>query len=298
MMYNSKLVCAVKTGGKILREELKDGNAIVTLPFGSEYSLLLKNLSGKRALVNIEIDGKKLAPRGFVLDKGQEYEIERPTDSKRKFKFIEKTEAISDHRGDRIDDSLIRLTWQFEQEATYTYYQVNWSPPVRKRVKKRYPSPWGPIWWYEEEIVEEEVVPWGGVYYSSGSTGYNVGTELGGIKIGASGSNISCSNTMGNATCSTSHTDTPSTPTGEVAKSASAPGITVEGSKSKQRFGEAHMGVLESEIHSMVIQLRGFMGSNPVEKPVTVSSKLYCYSCGKSFKSKFKFCPDDGTALA
>ena len=41
MMYHKKLVASIRTNGKILRE-FKD---TVYLPFGSEYSILLKNLN-------------------------------------------------------------------------------------------------------------------------------------------------------------------------------------------------------------------------------------------------------------
>lgn len=298
-MYISKLVCAVKTNGKILREDQKDGSsAILTLPFGSEYSLLLKNLSGKRALVKIEIDGKNISEGGLVIDKGQQYEIERPVSSPNKFKFIEKTQEISDHRGDRIDDSLIRLTWQFEKaHVEYTSYTYSWPPKTRKKIIKR--RPLKPFWYETEEWIEEEVeeIPWGGVYYNNTS-----GSMSG-----------SCTGTVGN--CNTTLTGGIETPdssdlrcadlgiaSGAVASSAPAKafasGITVGGEKSSQQFSAASIGILENEVHSMVLQLRGIAGEKIVEKPVTVSSRIQCSSCGRSYKkSKYKFCPNDGTAL-
>jgi len=41
MMYESKLAAAIKVDGKVLRE-FKD---TVHIPFGSEYTVLLKNLN-------------------------------------------------------------------------------------------------------------------------------------------------------------------------------------------------------------------------------------------------------------
>ena len=64
MMYDNKFVAALKVNGKILRE-VKD---IVFVKFGSEYSILLKNLNSVRALVNIQIDGQEVCPGGLVLD--------------------------------------------------------------------------------------------------------------------------------------------------------------------------------------------------------------------------------------
>ena len=54
MMYESKLAAAVKVKGRVLRE-FKD---TVKIPFGSEYSILLKNLNTARALINVFIDGE------------------------------------------------------------------------------------------------------------------------------------------------------------------------------------------------------------------------------------------------
>ena len=120
MMYSNKLVCSVKVGRKILREKVKDNESTVFIPFGSEYSLLLKNLGGRNAVVYIEIDGKKVSQTGFYIRAGQTADIERYVESLvegRRFKFIEKTEEISDFRGDKVDDGIIRVTWQFEKPA-------------------------------------------------------------------------------------------------------------------------------------------------------------------------------------
>jgi hypothetical protein len=73
MMYANKLVASLKANGKILRE-FKD---TVYIPFGSEYSFLLKNLNTKRALVNVFIDGEDMTPGGLVINAGQEIDLER-----------------------------------------------------------------------------------------------------------------------------------------------------------------------------------------------------------------------------
>jgi hypothetical protein len=53
MMYSNKLVASIKSNGKILREF----NDKVYVPFGTEYSILIKNLNTVRASVNIFVDG-------------------------------------------------------------------------------------------------------------------------------------------------------------------------------------------------------------------------------------------------
>lgn len=116
MMYESKLAAAIKVNGKVLRE-FKD---TVHIPFGSEYTILLKNLNTTRAVVNVFIDGNDMVPGGLVLDPGREVDLERSvkngnlTEGNR-FKFIERTGNVEKHRGIGIEDGLVRIEFQFEQ---------------------------------------------------------------------------------------------------------------------------------------------------------------------------------------
>jgi len=116
MMYQSKLAAAIKVNGKVLRE-FKD---TVHIPFGSEYTILLKNLNTQRAVVNVFIDGDDMVPGGIVLNAGQEIDLERSvkngnlTEGNR-FKFIERTGAVEKHRGIKLEDGLVRIEFQFEQ---------------------------------------------------------------------------------------------------------------------------------------------------------------------------------------
>ena len=115
-MYESKLAAAIKVNGKVLRE-FKD---TVHIPFGSEYTILLKNLNTTRAVVKVFIDGDDTVPGGLVIDPGREVDLERwvkngnLTEGNR-FKFIERTGSIEQHRGIGIEDGLIRVEFQFEQ---------------------------------------------------------------------------------------------------------------------------------------------------------------------------------------
>jgi hypothetical protein len=114
MVYTHGLAMAVKVDGKVLREVGGD----VFLPFGSEYSVTLKNLSGRRAVVHVDIDGQRMTDGGLVIDSGSSVDLERAIGGNllegRRFKFIEKAEEIEKHRGNRVDDGLVRVTYQFE----------------------------------------------------------------------------------------------------------------------------------------------------------------------------------------
>jgi len=135
MVFKENLVCVIKNHGNILREI--DG--IVYLPFTSDYSILLKNLNSRRASVNISIDGKDvLDNKSLIIEPNSETELEGFLDgsaAKNKFKFIQKTKEIKDHRGDYIDDGMIRIEFAYEKVSSYkyTYTQNNFQqyvPPV------------------------------------------------------------------------------------------------------------------------------------------------------------------------
>lgn len=119
MMYKSNFVCSLKVGGKILREN----SGVVTLPFGSEYGVLLKNLGSRRAMVKVSVDGQD-ATEGtrLILQPNSSLELERfirdgNLKSGNKFKFIERTQKIEDHRGIKEDDGLVRIEFWAEKET-------------------------------------------------------------------------------------------------------------------------------------------------------------------------------------
>jgi len=79
MVYSKKFVAVIKCNGKILRETSKDNDVI--LPFGAEYSILLKNLDHRRAVAEVSIDGVDvLVDDGFIRIKfGFERQLESTT---------------------------------------------------------------------------------------------------------------------------------------------------------------------------------------------------------------------------
>jgi hypothetical protein len=123
-MFLSQMIVAIKSNGEVLREEGKK----VFLPFGSEYSILFRNMNmNQRALIDVRIDGKGVVGAGLILGAGEEVELERAIDSNRpdgmdrghKFKFIEMTPSIENYRGIRPDDGYISVSFQFEKIRRY-----------------------------------------------------------------------------------------------------------------------------------------------------------------------------------
>lgn len=67
-------------------------------------------------------------------------------------------------------------------------------------------------------------------------------------------------------------------------------GMTVQGSKSNQTFNTVSQFETESEEYVMKFRLIG-------GKKITVKSKKLCPTCGNKWKSKYEYCPNDGTWL-
>lgn len=299
MMYNQKLVASLKANGKILRE-FKD---TVYIPFGSEYSILLKNLNTVRAVVNIFIDGTDVISGGLVVDPGREIELERSVingnlNEGNRFKFIERTGAVEEHRGIKLEDGLIRIEFQFEAPR-----------PVLEIGKKWIPGHYE-YDWYATNNANRGL--WNSPMYG-GSTGIN-GSAGDRFSVTASGavSQVNVNGALRGVDYSKGESvkATAAAAINQVAPQSAElhdgmatmdwndAGITVPGSKSEQKFSTVTMGAMDPQKHSMVLKLLGETPDNiAVTKPVTVKHKPKCVTCGKQNKHNAKFCTECGTAL-
>ena len=298
MMYGNKLAAAIKVNGKVLRE-FKD---TAYIPFGSEHTILIKNLNTVRALVNIYIDGDNIVPGGLVLNAGQEIDLERSVkngnlNSGNKFKFIERTGAVEEHRGVKLEDGLIRIEHQFEIPRPVINIAPVWN--TYKNTTGDYVYPAGLTSEYPGVVDKySNSKTTGGWIQASGATfsQVNVGGVLRGVDYSA-----------GEATKSAA-----AQAINQVAPQASEMhdgmatmdsyfndvGITVPGSKSEQKFQTTYMGAMDPQVHNMVIRLLGETPNNkPVEKPVTVKSKQKCDTCGHLNRATANFCTKCGTSL-
>lgn len=273
MMYSKKFVSAIKVGGKIVRE-FKDK---VVVPFGSEYSILLKNLENRRAMVSVFIDGAEMAS-GLVVDARSEMELERSIVSGNlnqgnRFKFIERTESIENHRGIGATDGLIEVRFAYEYKPPVYAPYNDWN----KKIGSADPyNPWQltapPSW-----TTWSNTAPPGIAVYSSATA---TDSAQGILRSAAS----------------------VSSPTVDSATKISTQGfindagITVPGSISNQEFKTVSWFPVEAE-ESMVFHIVGFIDETPVEKPILVASKPKCQTCGRTNKSSAKFCGNCGTSL-
>ena len=263
MMYGNKLAAAIKVNGKVLRE-FKD---TVYIPFGSEYAITIKNLHTTRAVVSVYIDGDNVVPGGLVLNAGQSVDLERSIRNNNltegnKFKFIERTSKIEEHRGVGVEDGLVRIEYQFEQPPR----PISWTTPIAGNI------------------------------YPQGAT-YNVNGIMRGIDKGPDLSSVRaeiasyCATNNITASAADVHD-------GMATMDWNDAGITVPGSKSTQTFQTTYVGAMELEKYNLIFKIVGDLGNNkPIDKPVTVKHKPKCVTCGKQNKAHAKFCVECGTAL-
>lgn len=304
MTYQLGVVAVIKTNGKVLREV--DGT--VFLPFGSEYSILLKNLKTVRIMASVSIDGEDTSQgRRFIIGPNASLELERyirngNLQAGNRFKFIKRTEGIEAHRGVKVDDGLVRVEYWTEQvpvpapEPVHHYHHYPdppWYYPPYPWVRPYDPpyTPYKP--WLTWTASSNSNSPSENISYTLG----NIQNSLQGEQVG---SQCMAMNTA-NVSTSGGRSQRPSGPsacaTSSLSESASAPGITVPGSESKQTFHDIWGFPLEAQSECLVLHLRGQSGGKHVAKPLTVGDKAKCSTCGKAVKANSPFCPKCGTAV-
>lgn len=304
-MYSNKLIACVKAGGKVLREQGEN----VFLPFGSEYTLWFKNEHTRKVQINVEIDGTDvLFNKSLIINAGETADLkgfvrDMVGSDNRAFKFITKTQEISDFRGDKIEDGLIKITYQFEKEVVtkfdvidhhhhhhHHYDNYRWYGP--------YHPPYSP--WYGG-VTCGPSVPLGAAYTSNiggaKSDSFDSASLRSALNNVVGTTSASFSTNAVNMSATNANVSMDSLGTVSAQTVSSDPGITVEGSNTKQTFQSGYIGVLEPTKHTMIFQLRGLVETEEVAVPVTVKSKKQCPSCGKKWKSIFEYCPNDGTFL-
>ena len=287
------MAAAIKVNGKVLRE-FKD---TVYVPFGSEYTILLKNINTVRALVNVYIDNDNVVPGGLVLNVGQECDLERAIrngnmSEGNKFKFIERTAGVEAHRGIKLEDGIIRVEYQFEKVIP---------PQIWPHYSKSYYDGGGDTW---GTPIRGNNISLGGDWRGYSVTNIPLGGN-GGYpfnNIGGRGSSSGCGGGGSYSASLNMSYSVGSIATQSATLSSALPqndvGITVAGGKSEQRFITASNFQVDPEKFNIILKLLGETAENKaICTPITVKSKPKCVTCGKNNKFTSKFCSGCGTAL-
>ena len=196
-----------------------------------------------------------------------------------KFKFIQKTKEVQEHRGDRIDDGIIRVEFAFEKQVIKRSIIHDHHDIYHHRDVYHHYPPYRPYWPSEP-------------YFTSGSLIHSDDISRGFTNDDGSrgiiGDEVSCYN---------SAVESKGSPTFKFFEPMEDEGITVKGEETRQDFVYGSIGELEPS-RVITILLRGTKSNNTVvSKPVTVKTKLTCPTCGKRSVSSSKFCSGCGTFL-
>lgn len=102
----------------------KESDNVVDIEYGKEYSVYLRNTSERKAVVKIYIDGKNVSQDGFVVMPFNHMTLERSIANGsmtqgNKFKFIEMTESIRQHRGETSHDGKLEVFVQMESDIAF-----------------------------------------------------------------------------------------------------------------------------------------------------------------------------------
>ncbi len=265
MVYKNDFVAIISVNGKILREQ----NGSVELPFGSDYSIRLKNLESRKARIKVSIDGEDvLSGNSLLLAPNTDMTLEGFLDGdtvRKKFRFIQKTQEIVDHRGDRMDDGIVRIEYCFEQR------KPEYAPMYNPRWSYSYPKhpPFPTITWGSGITADDSYKP----DISAGGPPKEFIAD--------------CSYSGGEQNTSGMLRSIPQVDEG----------ITVRGAEASQHFSNGHIGLTDAP-HVITIKLRGVKGSGAVvEQPVGTKDKVTCPACSRRWNARQHFCGNCGANL-
>jgi len=274
MTYQDKFVAEVKVNGHILR--VKDG--AVYLPFGCEYTLYLKNLNSKRASVNVSIDGEDvLDNNSLLLDANASTELQgflRRNVARNRFRFINKTKEIAEHRGDKADDGMIRIEFAYEKPQP--------EPWIKKTIDEVH------------HYHHNEPMKW--TYYNTPDWNLSRGIQTGDQTMYSSNVAATASGPSGMSPQSIPESNVTMDSLG--VQPDADEGITVKGSEVHQSFRYSSIGELEDSA-VIIINLKGLtvQTNKPIQQAVTVKTKTECPTCGSKSSSAAKYCAKCGTFL-
>jgi hypothetical protein len=299
MMYKNNLTAAIKVKGKVLRENKDE----VSLPFGSEYTVAIRNLNSVRALVKVSVDGTDATDGNWlIIPANSSIELERfirnsNFNSGNRFKFIERTAAVENGpRGIKAEDGLIRIEYKFEiPQTVYATYNPSYTYAT-------YNSDYCGTGW-NSVVTTTTGAPIGGsittpltpAAAATPTTRVGKGSPLRTRGVVDTGLNKKAQDRSLNFCQQSMSADYANV--NNVTTSTNTAGVTVAGSVSNQKFTSGEYFPSEATSHVIVLKLIGEVQGVKFERPVTVQQKRICNVCGKSNKGYNQFCGRCGSSL-
>lgn len=289
MMYKNMLVAAVKSNGKVLREQ----GDTVFLPFGQEFTILVKNKNSLRCLVKIEIDGTDATENtSLIVPANGEVELERYIknrnfESGNRFKFIERTASIENGpRGIKVDDGLIRVEFEFERE-----------PQPIKMPRQIYNDP-GRYWTDKYTLCSTDMLIGSPMRSVLGDVAKSAIVNQPLMNMSVNAASAAFDPSTSTETYFSSQLDGGSSHAEALPEPQAITGITVPGSVSDQKFVTGAWFPTDGVKHVMIMKLLGETAQGkPVKQAVTVKAKPKCVTCGHVNKATNRFCSSCGTSL-
>ena len=237
-MFSNNFVVSVEVDGEYLKEKY-DGSVVV--PFGSEYSVFLKNKNDRRATAEISIDGTSVGT--WVIGAKSSATISRPADKDVGFKFVRPESSASKRVGkDKLPEDykgILKVEWKLEYKSEpIKYVPIPYTPPKVEPYEPWVTKPWTNPW-------RGTQILWMG--------GGNTKSLLDGCVRGSSQTYSMCS--VNGQTITENSNKVEYTPEA---------GVTVDGAETGQKFGTTYC-YTEQTATIMTITLRGVEKPKPYE---------------------------------
>jgi hypothetical protein len=284
MGYSNRFILCILVNGVPVKEK---ANGEVHIPFGTSYSIRLRNRHSRNAAVQIFIDGENVSGEGYKVPGNDKIDIHRYADKDVTFKFVDldSPEAVEfGKNGPNYDKSkgLIEGRFYLEKEKPAP-------KPVEHHHHHHYPNP-RPVWPIHLESYRYS----GGVTYrADGSIDQDSYVNAHDSRGGARASGQHTNSTKGyseiakggtvrdanrTVTCSSTAPASASYSSGPIGVagaqgSQGSPGVqlregaTVEGHVSGQRFHKVSMD-LETDYVSVKVFMKGYDPQNPPNQSV------------------------------
>lgn len=276
MVYSSNFVLTVVVGGHIQKEK---ANGVVEIPFGSEYTLRLRNKNDRRAVVKISIDGENVSGGGYVIPAKQVIEIKRHWDKDCAFKFVD-LDSEEAHDAGKNGPNPDKQKGVVEAKFHLEKKVVN--PVEVHHYHHHYDQQWSDLWpWFGHG-------PYGPPYKPMIPTSKGV--------MRSTNPEVTCS-AQPDAEVRTSGFNM--NQGGFMSFAPTQDGCTVEGELTGQQFSTTFVDY-ESEFVVCKLFLQGYhVSQSDVGSIGTTDAKTYCTNCGaKRPAKKQRFCGNCGSRLS
>lgn len=282
MVYSNKFVVSILVNGRIVDEKV---NGEVSIPFGSNYTVRLRNKHAVRAVGKIYIDNENVSGGGYIVEANSYVDIKRHANEDRSFKFVSTKSAAAKKSGKDLSNQngelgVVEVRFYLEKPVV----AIPYNPPLRRKPQKLYypyPDPN-----YPNPYIKPYDKPWVTPHYPYEPRKSEIWCMSNDMK-NSYRSTVSCNDTDNIYTTSNSMIRSSSIG-GSSCQSRGLDGLTVKGNSTGQNFTFGHVN-LESTYTTLRVVLRGY--STPTTRVA------YCPNCGAKIGKRDRYCSVCGNQI-